>query len=282
MTKNTSVRDEIFAKYESFFDAERRVADCVINNHSQVVEMSVSELAGKCETSQATVMRFCKKIGCSGFYQMKLRMAGELRGQEQLTTSAEISCDNMQQSLHNILSSKIEELRSTFQSFEAVKMQELISCILGAGIVEFAAMGNTVPIAMDGVYKFNQLGLRAVGSPIWETQEATARNLRKGDMLFAISASGASRRLLRMVEIARENSVTTVAITNRIQSPIAERCDYVIRTAVRESLFCGQVTFSRMSAMAVIDTLFLLLFSVKGGSYDNLSRHEQSVAEEKV
>ena len=34
----------------------------------------------------------------------------------------------------------------------------------------------------DGTYKFNQLGLHAVTSPMWETQEAFARTLKKGDV----------------------------------------------------------------------------------------------------
>ncbi|HBN57469.1 MAG TPA: RpiR family transcriptional regulator [Lachnospiraceae bacterium] len=278
----TSVRDEIFSKYDSLYDAEKKVADYVINHPEQAIEMSVSELSGQCEASQATVIRFCKKVGCSGFHQLKIRMAGELRRQEHLVTTTEISCSHMEQSLHNILSSKIEELQSTFQNFDAKQIKEIIDHILRADTIEFAAMGNTIPIAMDSVYKFNQLGLRAVSSTIWETQEATARNLKKGDVLFAISASGASRRLFKMVEIAGENQVLTIAITNQVKSPIAEKCDYVIRTSTREPLFHEQISFTRMSAMAVIDTLFLLLFSAKGGSYEKLSKHEQSVAEEKM
>jgi len=34
--------------------------------------------------------------------------------------------------------------------------------------------------------------------------------------------------------------------------------------------------------MSVIDTLFLLLFSTKWDSFENVAQHEQSVAEEKL
>lgn len=277
-----SVRDEIFSNYDSLYDAEKKVADYVINHPEQAIELSVSELSAQCEASQATVIRFCKKVGCSGFHQLKLRMAGELRQQEHLVASDVIDCNHMEQSLHNILSSKIEELQSTFQSFDPEQMKEIVNRILNANLIAFAAMGNTIPIALDGVYKFNQLGLHAVGSTIWETQEAITRNLKKGDLLFVISASGASRRLLKMVEIAKEKQVLTIAVTNQVKSPIAERCDYVLRTAARESLFYEQISFTRMAAMAVIDTLFLLLFSARKESYETLSKHEQSVAEEKM
>ena len=53
-----------------------------------------------------------------------------------------------------------------------------------ADMIEFAAMGNTIPVALDGAYKFNQLGLKAVSSTIWESQEAFSRLLKKNDVSF--------------------------------------------------------------------------------------------------
>lgn len=277
-----SVRDEIFSNYDSLYDAEKKVADYVINYPNKAIEMSVSELSAACDASQATIIRFCKKVGCSGFHQLKIKLAGELNKQEVRPASNEIDCKNMEQSLHNIFSSKVDELKSTFENFDPKQIEEIVFHILNADVIEFAAVGNTIPIALDGVYKFNQLGLHAVGSTIWETQEVIARNLREGDLIFAISGSGASKRLLEMVHIAKEKRVITVAITNQPKSPIAEKCDYVILTATREAFFHDQLSFTRMSAMAVIDTLFLLLFSAIEKPYSKLLEHEQSVSDEKL
>ena len=282
MSSEISVRDQIFSTYDSLYDAEKKVADYLISHPSEAIEMSVSELAQHCEASQATIVRFCKKIGCKGFHQLKIRMAGEQREQEEQVISNEINLDHMEQSLNNILGSKLEELKATYSTFDPKEMREIIDKILQADMIEFAAMGNTIPIALDGTYKFNQLGIKAVSSTIWESQEAFSRILKEKDMLFAISASGASKRLLNMVEIAKENQAVTVAITNQAKSPLAEACDYVLLTATREHIFHDQVSFTRMAAMSVIDCLFLFLFSTKWDSFKNVAEHEQSVAEEKM
>ena len=282
MSSEISVRDQIFSTYDSLYDAEKKVADYLISHPSEAIEMSVSELAQHCEASQATIVRFCKKIGCKGFHQLKIRMAGEQREQEEQVISNEINLDHMGQSLNNILGSKLEELKATYSNFNPKELREIIDKILQADMIEFAAMGNTIPIALDGTYKFNQLGIKAVSSTIWESQEAFSRILKEKDMLFAISASGASKRLLNMVEIAKENQAVTVAITNQAKSPLAEACDYVLLTATREHIFHDQVSFTRMAAMSVIDCLFLFLFSTKWDSFKNVAEHEQSVAEEKM
>lgn len=283
MNREISISNQIFSTYESLYDAEKKVADYVIGHFAEVIEMSVSELASNCDVSQATVMRFCKKIGCTGFYQLKIRLAGELKEKEEdHVVSNEINLEHTQQSLQNILANKIEELKATFQNVNPKEWKEIIEKILDAGVIEFAAMGNTIPIAMDGAYKFNQLGIRAVSSTVWESQEAFARTLKEGDMLFAISASGASKKLLDIVNIVRQNGVVAVAITNQHKSPLAEACNYTLVTATRENVFHNQVSFTRMAAMALIDSLFLFLFSTKRDSLQNVAVHEQSVAEEKI
>lgn len=282
MAKEATVRNQIFSAYDSLFDAEKKVADYLMNHQEKAIEMSVSELAAACEASQATIVRFCKKIGCNGYHHLKIKMAKEMREQDDHEFSNEISIDNIEQSLMNIMASKMEELKETLSSIDGKMLREIIDLILNAKVVEFTAMGNTIPIALDGSYKFNQLGIPAVGSTIWETQEAYARTMRKGDVMIAVSASGASRHLLNMANIAKENGVKVVAITNRAKSPLAEASDYTLVTATREQVFHDQVSFTRMAAMAVIDSLFLLLFSTKWDSFKNLTEHEQSVAEDKI
>ena len=282
MSREISINNQIFSTYESLYDAEKKVADYIIAHPMDVVEMSIAELASHCEASQATVMRFCKKVGCTGFYQFKIKLAGEMRQQGEQEASNEINMEHMEQSLQNIMVNKTEEIKATFQNINPAEFKEIIEIILSAGVIEFAAMGNTIPIALDGAYKFNQLGLQAVRFSDWESQEAFARTLKKGDVLFAISASGASKKLLDIVNIAKENGAVTIAITNQYTSPLAEASDYLLLTATRENVFHSQISFTRMAAMALIDSLFLFLFSTKRDSYEKVAAHEQSVAEEKI
>ena len=282
MSKDILVRDRIFSIYDSLYDAEKKAADYLIAHQEDVINMSVSELAQNCDTSQATIIRFCKKIGCGGFHQLKLKLAGEQSRQEEPAASNEINIDNMEQSLHNIMTSKVEEIKATFHNFDKKDLRQVVDAILKADLIEFAAMGNTIPIAMDGTYKFNQLGLHAVTSPIWETQEAFARTMKEGDVFFAISASGASKRLIRMAEIVKKRGGVTIVITNQSRAPLTEICDHVIITATREHVFYDKVSFTRMAAMAVIDTLFMLLLSTKDDFFENVAEHERSVIEEKL
>jgi AraC-like DNA-binding protein len=68
---------------DGVFAAERRVAEFILKNPEQVVAQSVGEIAEQSGVSDATVIRLCKHLGYTGFYQMKLQLAHEL-GRNQL------------------------------------------------------------------------------------------------------------------------------------------------------------------------------------------------------
>ncbi|MGG7058818.1 MurR/RpiR family transcriptional regulator [Clostridium nigeriense] len=284
MKNNKSVIDGIFAEYESFFDAEKKIANYILNNPKKAVEMTISELAEKAGTSEATVSRFCKRCNMKGFHHFKITLAKELveSQKEILSLSGEIGENNIKQSLQNILLNKIDELKQTISGINEKEFKEILSLLSNARTVQFSAVGNTIPVAMDGTYKFNQIGIASVANIIWETQIAYTYNISDEDVVIIISNSGASKRLITIAEIANERSAITIAITNSENSPLAKACKYHIKTATREKLFLDEYYFSRISAMTVIEVLFLFLTLGKEHTYKNLSRHEQSIADDKI
>jgi phosphoheptose isomerase len=51
---------------------------------------------------------------------------------------------------------------------------------------------------------------------------------RPGDVLVVLSTSGASPNLVRAVEVAQEQGITTVGLLGRGPRPLHERCDHVL------------------------------------------------------
>ena len=277
-----SVLDKILSVYGNLFEAEKKIADYVINNSEKVIEMTVSELANKSNVSEATIIRFCKKCDFRGFHDLKISIAKEMVSLEETTVSNDLDTNNIEQSLQNILANKIEELKQTISMMNGEIIKEILEIIKNARIVEFAAVGNTIPVAMDGAYKFNQLGIASVVNTIWEAQLAYTYTLTEKDVVIAISNSGSSKKLLTLLDIANEKGATTISITNHEKSPLANKSTYHINTATREKLFLDEFSFSRVSAMVVIEALYLLLTAGKRDAYEWISKHEDSIAEDKI
>ena len=71
------------------FQAEKKVADYILKHPEEVVELNIAELAKRSETSDATVIRMCRHVGYSGFYQMKISLASELLGKQKKNVQSE-------------------------------------------------------------------------------------------------------------------------------------------------------------------------------------------------
>jgi len=58
--------------------AEKRVADSVLREPHRVIRYTITELAEKADTSEPTVIRFCRKIGLKGYMDLRLNLARDL------------------------------------------------------------------------------------------------------------------------------------------------------------------------------------------------------------
>lgn len=274
-----SVINQICASMDTFFETEKKIGNFIIHHPKEIVDMTVGELAKECQVSEASVSRFCKKIDMNGFHHLKISIAKEMVSQsEDDELSNHISVDDLEQSLKNILANKVAELTQTVSMMNSENLQDILKRINNAQNVLFAAVGNTVPVAMDGAYKLNQIGISAVSTPVWETQLAYSYTLSPDDVVIAISNSGESTGVINILEAAKQKKATTISITNSEKSTIAKTSDYHITTATREKLFLDEYRFSRVSATMVIEVLYLFLTSMRKEAYDSIIQHESSIA----
>lgn len=283
MSNRQNILDKICMMYDSFFEQEKKVASYIMKNHRQVINMTINDLAKECGTSIATVTRFCKKCDVDGFHHLKISLAKEIVDSDnEIVASKSISEDSFEQSLNNILANKVRELEQTVSLIDTNDLKSILEVIKNARIVQFVAVGNTIPVAIDGVYRFNEIGIKAVSSTIWETQLAFSMSLDKDDVMIAISNSGESKKVFTMVEEAKSRGVKTIGITNDPNSNIANIVDYHIQTVTREKLFLDEFYFSRISAMTVVEILYILLAADDKNSYNMLSACENLMANEKI
>lgn len=274
-----SVINQICASMDSFFDTEKKIGDYIVRNPKKVVDMTVGELAKECGVSEASVSRFCKRIELKGFHHLKISLARELvDAKDDGEISGHISVDDMEGSLRGILSNKMEELRQTVAMIDREELKKILDVINNADTVLMAAVGNTIPVAMDGAYKLNQIGIRAMSTPIWETELGYSYNLTDKDVVVAIFNSGESTGVIQILEAAKSRGTVAISITNNARSSVAELSTYHITTATREKLFLDGYCFSRVSATMVIEIIYLLLASMRKESYESIVRHEQAMA----
>ncbi|TQQ85712.1 MurR/RpiR family transcriptional regulator [Peptacetobacter hominis] len=279
-----SVLDRLYKMYDDFYEQEKKVASYIIKNSRKVINMTIGELAKESGVSVATISRICKKCNSGGFHNLKISIAGEIVNSAHGTREIanDITRKNIRGSLNRIAANKAAEIQETIDMIDSNILEKVIDLIEKANIVNFVAVGNTIPVALDGAYRLSEIGIKAVSSPIWETQLAFSMTLEKNDVIVAISNSGESKKVYSMVEQAKKRGVKTIGITNNPDSAIAKISDYHIKTVTKERLFMNEFYFSRVSAMTVIEIIHLILASGEKERYEKVSMCEKMMADEKI
>ncbi|GEO78645.1 RpiR family transcriptional regulator [Companilactobacillus mindensis DSM 14500] len=273
-----NIIDIIYNKLPHMSVTDKKIAEVVLKQPQQVIDYTISQLAKQSGVSDASVSRFCKNLNIDGFHQLKTRLA-------QVSDDANVSVtidDDIQKSLKNISTNKSIEITNTLKNLSTKQITEVLKLIKNARLIQIVAEGNTYPVAIDAVYKFNQIGILAFSDAAFETSIAQTLNMVKQDILIIISNSGESKSLMKQLQVAQEKNIKVIAITNRNDSPIAQKADFHLKTYVREQIFQSEYYFSRIAASTMIEAIFLLLVGQDKETLKKISHHEELIADRKI
>ena len=68
---------QIKVLYETMGKSEKRIADWLFEHSGEIIPLSITELAEKSSSSEATIVRFAKRLGFSGYQELKISFAQE-------------------------------------------------------------------------------------------------------------------------------------------------------------------------------------------------------------
>lgn len=279
MKSKKNIIDIIYEKLPQMSTTDKKIAQVIIENSEKVVDFTIAQLAHKADVSEASVSRFCKNIDISGFHQLKIKLA-QISNQDDGFKS--VNGSDLQRSLSNIIDNKSLEIRKTIENLSEEDLKQILKILTDARIIQFTAEGNTYPVVEDAIYKFNQVGILAIGNSSWETSLAQTMNLNNNDVLIVISNSGESKELLEQIKVAHQKNIQVISITNRADSPIAKQSEFHLMTSVRQKVFQSEYYFSRIAAGTLIETIFLLLVSKDKFRRDQIVKHEEIIADRKI
>lgn len=277
---NDNIIDIIYGNLGTMTATDQKVAQAVLADPKAAVNYTISELAKVAQVSEASISRFCKNLTLTGFHQLKIQLAKV--ADDESAYYDEINIDNVQQALMNIKSNKIAEISNTLAGFTTPVLKKIMTLIDHARILQIAAEGNTYPVVSDAVYRFNQIGIMAIGDESWSTSIGQTLNLTANDVLLVISNSGESKALLKQIEVAHQRGMQVISITNRKDSPIALQGDLHLRTSVRQHVLNSDYYFSRVAAMTATETLFLLLIAEDRQRLNAIQSHENIISTVKI
>lgn len=234
--------------------AEQRVADHLLAHPRAFMNEPVAEIARQAEVSQPTVIRFCRSLGFEGLSDFKLKLASGLTGTIPLRHSQVMVDDAAPDLSAKVLDNTVSAIVALRDGLNGQAIERAIALLRQARRVEFHGVGNSHIVAVDGQYKFLRFGIPAMAHADSALQAMAADLLGPGDVVVAVSRSGAMPELLVSVGKALKAGAAVVAITAS-DSPLAREATVTLAVDHVEGRTEQLSMVSRVLHLLMIDVL---------------------------
>lgn len=197
----------------SFNQLEMEVYNYIVRNEDKVVYMKVRELANAVHVSTTTILRFCKKVGCEGYSEFRLKLKQELKEDKKTKLDMDIT----------VLNDFFQRVRTNeFQN----SFKDALDILSKSTSIIFIGVGNSSIMGKYGARYFNNVGWLsfAIDDPF--TPVFPEKNEKT--VAIALSVSGRTEQTIYMAEQTKRRGCPLIAITNKADCPIAKMGDCVI------------------------------------------------------
>jgi len=256
---------KIQAFYSSLKTAEKKAADYLLEYTEVIVPNTITELSKISMCSETTWFRLAKRLGYSGFQEMREEISAHL---ENMPSNPEppmelyeniSSKDSPADVAVKIFETSINAIRDTAELIDSEQYERAVNALLNAKQIMLCGVGDAYSVVSAAYQRFYRAGLSVYMHSDQDLQLISTSRLRKGDVLIAISYSGRTKSVLELVKYAREKDVTIITITNFPSSPIAKNSDIILQTAAFTKYVDGEIVSKRITQFCIIESLYVNL-----------------------
>lgn len=241
------------ALYGEMGKSEKKVADFLFQHSGEMLPHSIRELAAASDSSEATIVRFSRRLGCKGYRELKLILAAD--AEKRIITPYIAPTDSCFEIFEKICNDAYLSLERTKRTLSAEGMARASDAILRAQKVVLIGLGSSASVAIDASNKLLRAGCNSTAYSDTHMQMVAVSRLVAGDVLIGVSQSGASKDIVEALRVGRDRGAVTVAVTSRERSPLARNSDILLLTDTEEVRHFQQGFSSHLSRLLVLDAL---------------------------
>jgi DNA-binding MurR/RpiR family transcriptional regulator len=276
--------EQALQKQDSFSDSEKNLANYILQNPEEVLDLSVQALASKAFCSTSAVVRLCRKIGLEGFREFRIRLAAELQMdmQQEMQVNPDFPFTGKEGTAGIAKKMNAMMASSITQSYELAMHQtkainQAVDLLLKARHIGLIAAGDS--LLKGYVFQSNMMKIKKMVqiSSVPGEDLLLPEALSEQDAALVISYSGSSDRVMESVQRLYRHNVPTIVLSANPKSPIALMASIVLELPKNEQTRYKLATFSSQAATEYM--LNLLYSCIYVRNYEENSKIRQDTLE---
>ena len=238
---------------------ERKIAAYLLENFDKSLHSTLLELADGIGVSDASIVRFCKSIGYTGFQEYKINAAMQCVPEPRLYNPSLSVDDSPAELCNKIFAIESSALEQTKQELDIKVMNEVADLLINAKRINLVGTGGSAISARDFQHKLLKIGVRAELQEDKDLQLMSASLLTENDVLFAISHSGSNLHVAETIDLAKKQNAKVVTLTMKSKNVVVEKADYPLYVVSEKTIFESESFSARLAQLAMLDCLVALM-----------------------
>ena len=241
-------------KTDLFTPAELSIVDFLLQNKEQISEITIHQLAHATYSSNATVIRFCQKLGFKGFRDFRVALAKELESDKYVVNDVVNythpfeygkSTREIVNNLYSLYEKSIDQVQSSLNYDDLNTITQRIVKAKRIFLYGYGDVKTTLTGFINSLNKINVF-------PILATENGEeghiTQHITKEDLCIYVTYTIKNENFVTCANILKRNHVPLVVITANQESPViksAVNCIFVpdLERPDRVATFYSQLVF---------------------------------------
>lgn len=229
----------------NFNDLELSIYNCIIKNKERVAHMKIKELADEAHVSTATVLRFCRKMGCEGYSEFKIRYREYLEKEK-------ISLTDRGETVFKGFVARMES--RDFQE----SIEEAFEFLKDSRRIIFIGIGSSGILGKYGARFFSNIGRFSLY--VEDPWLPILQDLTEDTVTIVLSESGETFQMIDLANQMKERGSIMIAITNDVDSTLSRICDCNITYHVPKAMVNGTNITTQVPVVYILEVLAKKLY----------------------
>lgn len=261
---------KIKAIFNDFTPVEQKVAEFILENPSKVPAMSIKELAVASKSSDASVMRFCKALGFSGYRSFIVGLTLAIADNEEdagLYTDIRPG-DSVKSVVRNIFRNERQALTDTENILKTTEVEKAVAILGSSEAVHFFGIGASGLVCLDAVQKFRRIGVSSYAHTDFHDQLTSAALLGSKDACVLFTYSGKTKEIQLILKLLKAQNCKIIAVTQLRKTNLLKGADVYLNVLTREVTMRSGATGSRIAMLSLVDILLSCVLSTDYDKYE--------------
>jgi DNA-binding MurR/RpiR family transcriptional regulator len=255
---------------------KKKIAQTVLTDYDKVAYMTAAKLSEMVGVSESTVVRFAIDLGYDGYPEFQHAVQELVRAKLTPNQRIRIAEERLvgANPIENVMTSDAEKIKYTMHSIDRTAFAAAVEAIVSAENVYIFGVRSSAFLA--GFFNYNlgmiQDNVRLIQPTSSSEVFEQILGISKRDVLIAISFPRYSAKIVNALKYARSRNATVIALTDSLQSPLAEHANCLLTAQSDMASFVD----SLVAPLSIIDALLVAVTQRRGNEvrerFDRLER----------